>query len=135
MNLALVDTDILSYFFKGDKTVAENFSVYLDLHARVNISIITYYEILSGLEFRKATKQMKSFQNFLPCCNVLPVTETSSEISAKLYSAHRKQGIVIDDIDLLIAGIALENKLSIATNNVKHFGKIKGLKIENWSKA
>lgn len=133
MKPVLVDTDILSYFFKGNPTVADNFSAYLELHSQVNVSIITYYEIISGLEFRKAAKQLKAFQNFLSLCNVLPVTEKSADISAKIYSSHRKHGIVIDDIDLLIAAIAIENKLAIASNNEKHFGKIKGLRVENGS--
>ncbi len=56
-----------------------------------------------------------------------------TDILAKIYSSHRKHGIVIDDIDLLIAGIVIENKLAIASNNEKHFGKIKGLRVENGS--
>lgn len=32
MNRVLVDTDILSYFFKGEKTVAKNFEKYLQYY-------------------------------------------------------------------------------------------------------
>jgi tRNA(fMet)-specific endonuclease VapC len=40
----------------------------------------------------------------------------------------------LDDIDLLIAGVAIENEMIIVSNNVSHFGRIPGLKIENWTK-
>lgn len=40
----------------------------------------------------------------------------------------------MDDIDLLIAGIAIENDMILVTNNERHFGRIPGLKIENWKK-
>jgi tRNA(fMet)-specific endonuclease VapC len=42
------------------------------------------------------------------------------------------KGETIDDIDLLIAGIAIENEMTLVTNNVNHFGRIIGLKLENW---
>ena len=38
----------------------------------------------------------------------------------------------MDDVDLLIASIALSSGCSLVANNVKHFERIKELKIENW---
>jgi tRNA(fMet)-specific endonuclease VapC len=40
----------------------------------------------------------------------------------------------IDDIDILIAGIAIANHLIIVTNNIRDFGKIENLEIRDWSK-
>jgi tRNA(fMet)-specific endonuclease VapC len=61
------------------------------------------------------------------------MTEGSSLLSAERYAALRKKGQMLDDIDLLIAGIALENNLVIVTHNVSHFQRIDGLEIEDWS--
>jgi tRNA(fMet)-specific endonuclease VapC len=47
---ALVDTDILSMFFRGNRAVVSHFQTYLDEHPQINLSIVTYYEILSGLK-------------------------------------------------------------------------------------
>lgn len=49
MNRALIDTDILSYYFKGDAKVVANFQKYLAKYEIIEISLITYYEIMSGL--------------------------------------------------------------------------------------
>ena len=54
MKPAMVDTDILSMFFRNDRNVKAHFSEYLKKHAKINISIITHYEILSGLKHRDA---------------------------------------------------------------------------------
>ena len=54
-------------------------------------------------------------------------------ISSDLYSRLRKTGNPIDDIDILIAGVALSNNLALVTNNEDHFKNIKNLKILNWS--
>jgi tRNA(fMet)-specific endonuclease VapC len=64
----------------------------------------------------------------------LPITDKSARISAELYSSLRMGGNIIDDIDLFIAGIAIENNMILVTNNESHFGRIPGLKIENWKK-
>ena len=134
MNRVLIDTDILSYYFKGDSDVVRNFSNYLDQHELIEISLVTQYEITSGLLANNALKQLAVFQDFVSENIVLPLTEKSVKISAELYSSLRQSGNTVDDIDLLIAGVAIENELTLVTNNENHFGLIPGLKIENWKK-
>jgi tRNA(fMet)-specific endonuclease VapC len=51
---SLVDTDILSFYFKGEQKVVNKFNDYLREFDVINISIITYYEILGGLKFKNA---------------------------------------------------------------------------------
>ncbi|MBW6534307.1 MAG: type II toxin-antitoxin system VapC family toxin [Mariniphaga sp.] len=134
MTRALIDTDILSYYFKGDKTVVENFEIYLQRYDSISISLITYYEIIGGLLAKNALKQLRIFDDFLMDNLVIPLSESSVRISAELYSTLRQSGKIIDDIDLLIAGVAIENEMILVTNNENHFKRIPGLKIDNWSK-
>lgn len=126
----LVDSDILSYFFRGDRQVFLRFSRYAEYFDRINISIITYYEIVSGLKFKGSERKLEEF--VFDSCFILPLTEESVEISSELYSKLRKKGTPVDDIDLLIAGTAINHNLIMVTNNLKHFGKISNLEIENW---
>ncbi len=132
MNRALIDTDILSYYFKGDKIVVENFEKYLDQFDLIEISLITYYEIISGLLAKNALKQLMIFDEFISGNLIVPMTEKSARISSELYSTLRQDGKTIDDIDLFIAGIAIENDMILVTNNENHFSRIPGLTIENW---
>jgi len=134
MNRALIDTDIISYYFKGDTDVIRNFELYLNHFDLVEISLISYYEVISGLLAKNALKQLAVFEDFISENIVLPLTEKSVKISAELYSTLRQSGTLIDDIDLLIAGVAIENEMTLVTNNESHFGRIPGLKIENWKK-
>ena len=132
MNRALIDTDILSYYFKGDKQVCKHFESYLKKWEIIEISIVTFYEIVSGLQAKNAYKQLEQFEQFTTDNLVIPVSEKSASISAKLYAQLKQSGTIVDDIDLLIAGIAIENDMVLETNNQKHFGRIEGLKVENW---
>jgi tRNA(fMet)-specific endonuclease VapC len=133
MNRVLIDTDILSYFLKGDKIVVEKVVNYLESFEILEISLISYYEIVSGLLAKNALKQLKVFEEFVNENLVIPLTEKSCMISAELYSTLKLKGEIIDDIDLLIAGIAIENEMILVTNNTKHFERIPGLIIENWT--
>ena len=62
------------------------------------------------------------------------MTLQSIGISSDAYVKLRNKGFIIDDIDLLIAGIAISNDLILVTNNEKHFNRIENLVVSNWEK-
>jgi len=131
---SLVDTDILSFYFRGDQKVVNKFNDYLREFDVINVSIITYYEILGGLKFKNAERQMKEFEEFVTNNTIIHISEESAKISGNVYADLRQKGITIGTSDILIAGIAIENELTLITNNERHYESIKGFKIENWKK-
>jgi tRNA(fMet)-specific endonuclease VapC len=131
---APLDTDILSLYFRGDSKVVQKVKEYLKEYDQLNISIISYYEINGGLKFKKAERQLKEFEDFVNNNNIIYISEDSAKIAGGIYANLRSKGITIGTSDILIAGIAMENGLTLVTNNEKHFEPIQGLKIENWKK-
>ena len=111
-----------------------NESKSLNEYDHLNISIITVYEILGGLKFKKADKQLKEFETFISNNSILYISEDSAKISSNIYANLRLKGITIGTSDILIAGIALENDLALVTNNERHFEPVPKLRIENWKK-
>ena len=132
MKPVIIDTDIISYFLKGNDKVFLRFQEYLKDFDRINISIITYYEIISGLTFKNAEKQLQIFEEFCSTATIINLSKDSIKVAAEIYANQRKKGKSVDDIDILIAGIAISNDLVLVTNNIKHFGKIDGLEVDNW---
>ncbi len=132
MNPALVDTDILSEFLRGTPKVIENAAMYLQSYDAVNLSIITYYEILNGLLYKDAKKQINRFTDFADLNKILPLTISAAKQAAEISADLKKSGQPIGHTDCLIAGIALTNGMQLVTNNVDHFKRIKGLQIVNW---
>ena len=65
MDRALIDTDILSYYFRGDPVVVKNFQKYLKNFETIEISVVTFYEIMSGLLAKNAFKQLAVFEDFV----------------------------------------------------------------------
>ena len=133
MKPCLLDTDILSLFFRSHPQVVANCNIYLQEYTCLSFSLITYYEILSGLKHRDANKQLENFLAFTRLNRIIPLTKESVIISAEIYAELRKKGTPVDDIDLLIAGIAIANNLVLITHNQKHFGKIGSLELEDWT--
>jgi len=120
-------------FFRNHSEVTARFATCLARHKKMNISIITYYEIISGLKHRDARKKTTSFLDFASKNRVLPLTQQSVTASAEIYAELRKEGKPLDDIDLLIAGIAIANRLVLVTHNKGHFERIRRLEVEDWS--
>lgn len=129
MRKYLLDTNIISYYLKGFESLKEKITENIDL---LSISIISYYEIVSGLQSINAGKRIAEFEKFCELINIINLDKASISASCKIYSALKKSGKLIDDIDILIAGIALSNNLVMVTDNTGHFERIEGLKIENW---
>lgn len=113
--------------------MARSFEHYLKEHPKITISEITYFEILSGLTFKKASKQIEEFEIFITTCEILKLSTASIRASANIYAELREKGITIGTADLLIAGIAQINDLTLVTNNQKHYQPISRLITSNWN--
>ena len=133
MKEVLIDTDILSYFLKGNRKVINKFDDYLRQWPFFNITIITYYEILSGFEKKRAFQQRKQFEELISAHKIFNLTLETVSVSAEVFGELKRTGIEIGNSDLLIAGVALTQKFALVTNNEKHFSQIPGLEIQNWA--
>jgi tRNA(fMet)-specific endonuclease VapC len=125
----LLDTNIISYYLKGIDSLKEKISDNIEV---LSISIISYYEIVSGLQSINAKKRITEFEKFCELIEIINLDKTSILTSCKIYATLKKSGKLLDDIDILIAGIALSKNLVMVTDNAKHFKRIEGLKVENW---
>jgi predicted nucleic acid-binding protein len=134
MKLSMVDTDILSEFLRGNPKVIARFEEHLKEFGIINLSIITYYEILNGLLYKDAKKQLAKFEKFVEFNNVIPLTLRTVRVSATIQAKLRKKGAEIGHTDTLIAGIAIANQMQLITNNTDHFKRVNGLQIANWKK-
>ena len=126
----ILDTDTLSEFIKGNKKVAGNIEKYIG-QEHISLSVITYYEILSGLFYKDARKQLVKFEELISISKVLTLNQASAKVAAGIEAELRKKGEVIGHTDTLIAATAIANELRLVTNNTNHFKRIKGLELTN----
>ena len=134
MKPSMLDTDILSEFLRGNPKVIAKVDEHLKEFGFISLSIITYYEILNGLLYKDARKQLTRFEDFVELNKVIPLTLRTAKIAATIQADLRKKGTEIGHTDTLIAGIAIASEMQLITNNTDHFKRIKGLEIANWTK-
>lgn len=133
MKRVIVDTDTISYFFRGNADVVAKFDEHLKEHGFVCMSVVTYYEVLNGLYFKDAKNQLAQFEKFVDLNEVLPLTTAIAKRSAEIYSDLRKKGRTVGHNDVLIAATAIISDLTLITNNIRHFSRISRLDIDNWA--
>lgn len=128
----LLDTDTLSAILRRNPVVTDRAQNYLRTHQRFTFSIITRYEILRGLKAKRATRQQAAFDRFCAANTILPLSEATIVQATETYADLYRRGALIGDADILIAATAIVEKRDLATNNERHFERIKGLNIDNW---
>jgi len=52
MQKVLLDSNIISYFLRGEPSVITELEKYQESFEQITFSILTYYEIVSGLKYR-----------------------------------------------------------------------------------
>ncbi|MCK6580416.1 MAG: type II toxin-antitoxin system VapC family toxin [Anaerolineae bacterium] len=62
----------------------------------------------------------------------LPFDDDAAEHYARIRAALEFAGMPIGANDLMIAAIALAHNLTLVTHNIREFGRIAGLRIEDW---
>jgi tRNA(fMet)-specific endonuclease VapC len=107
---------------------------YVAIHGALMMSIISRFEILRGLKSKNASTKLAVFEKLSETAIILPLQENTIQIASDIYADLRKRGLIIEDADILIAATALEHNLVLVTNNEKHFARIPGLKLADWTK-
>ena len=128
----LLDTDTIVYNFKGNHAVRQNLERHID--DPMKICVITLMELYYGAYKSKSVAgnlaRIRTIENYF---EIIATGPESAETFGMLKASLEKSGTPLDDFDLIIASCALANNLILVTNNIKHFRRIEGLKLENWT--
>ncbi len=132
MKRCTLDTNIITAFLKNDSRVVERVSDYLEFFDKLTINIISYYEILRGLKDLGNEEKLCRFDNFIQENELVFITKDIIEKAAEIYAYLKKEGNLIEDADILMASTAIVEDLVLITNNLKHFKRVKDLRLDNW---
>lgn len=132
MKKYLLDTNICIYFIKGqfelDKKIKEVGE------QNCFISEMTVAELKYGVENSKKPEELRTIvEAFIPKFFIIPIY-SSLDNYAKEKAKLRRQGLMIDDFDILIGTSAITNEMIMVTNNVNHLSRLDNITIEDWTK-
>ena len=93
---------------------------------------ISFYELMIGLDFNNLVykKEETFYDGLFDNYKNFSLDRNASKKASKISFELQKEGKIIGDFDCMIGGIYLVNGVDkIITRNVKHFEKIKGMKV------
>ncbi len=104
-------------------------------HESLATTQINVFEIIQGIYARnqKTDDELAALEVLLSKLKTLDLTYFSAYHAGKLSGELKRKGLTASAGDLLIAGIAMANKIdTIVTANEKDFSKIPGIKVETY---
>ncbi len=127
----LLDTNILIYAYRH---MGGCFERLRDTPAeRIALCSVNIFELEYGMAQSERPQTMRLFVNELLGRHVmLDLTVQAAKQAGYLRAHLRKLGTSIGEYDLLIAGIALSNGLTLVTHNTNEFSRVPGLQLEDW---
>jgi tRNA(fMet)-specific endonuclease VapC len=88
------------------------------------------YGVANSLTPERNNKALTNFLSGIQILLIFDALDTFATEKARL----RKEGRLVDDFDLLIGSSAIANDLTLVTNNEKHFERLIGIRMTNWTK-
>ncbi len=129
----LLDTNICIYFIKGLYQLDRKINVVGSINCF--ISEMTVAELKYGVENSKTPELLRPIvEAFIPKFAVIPVYD-ALDVYATEKARLRKQGLLLDDFDILIGATAIANKMTMVSNNQKHMSRLAGINLQDWTTA
>lgn len=127
----VLDTNSLICFFKGEGGVGSR--LLATPPAEVAIPTVVLYELELGLaKSSDSTRRRVQLERMLEVATVLPFGLADARAAAKIRAALEAVGTPIGPMDTLIAGVAVANRATLVTRNLREFGRVPGLQVEDW---
>jgi tRNA(fMet)-specific endonuclease VapC len=129
----MLDTNTVSYLVKGQSRKIEA-KLALVLPSDICISVATYAELTYGLKrLPAASKLHLAVAKFVRIITILPWDVAAANEYADIRHSLTARGQPIGEMDMMIAAHAIAIGVTLVTNNVRHFEKIRPpLRLENW---
>ena len=128
----LLDTNICIYVINARPAlVLERFRQ--EPAGQIGISSVSAAELAYGVAKGASTRNEEALRLFLAPLAIVPFNEDVIWTYGKIRTDLEKRGMPIGAMDTMIAAHALSLDLTLVTNNVRDFERVKGLRLENWA--
>lgn len=134
--LFMLDTDTCIFLMRGESQVLATKVQTVPLQQQV-MSAVTFAELAYGVHASASAKRKQNqavLDSFALHLAVLDWPQDAALHYAEIRADLKKRGAQMGAADLMIAAHARVLGAIVVTNNVKDFGRVKGLQVENWCK-
>ena len=127
----LLDTNIVIYTIKNrPRRVRERFTRH---QGQLAISSVTLMELVYGAEkSSQPERNLRDIDGLAARLDVLPYDAAAATHTGQIRAELARQGTPIGPYDQMIAGHARALGLILVSNDAAEFGRVPGLRLENW---
>jgi tRNA(fMet)-specific endonuclease VapC len=129
----MLDTNICIYLIKQKpEKVLRHFKAHSV--GEIGISSITLAELRYGVErSQQVQKNRQALEEFTLPLEIAAFDEAAAEVYGSVRAGLEQAGMPVGSMDMLIGAHALSLGITLVTNNLREFEKIKNLKVVDWS--
>ena len=128
----ILDTDVCIELLRGrspraaDRLASTNTS-------GIGVTTISVAELSFGaMKSDDPSEMVEVLQTFLSPFEIHDFSLAAAARYGEIRADLARRGARIGPLDMLIAAIVLERDETLVTNNTREFGRVRGLRIENW---
>lgn len=132
----LLDTNVISKMVRGRETAyRQNAKLSIAAGNNHSTSVIVKFELEYGAIKgpQPATTREKQSAVLDEMENIYEVDAEDAKIAARIRLELEKRGERIGEYDVLIAAQAIRTESVLVTNNLRHFDRVAGLHVIDWS--
>lgn len=131
--MTVADTSFLIDLMRGDPRAMRRRAELEAGGGAVSVPAVVLYELERGAEGSRAPDaERERMRLVLTARPVLPLDEAAARSAGTIDGALARRGTPIDPEDAMIAGTALARAEPLVTRNIRHFGRIPGLRLETY---
>ncbi len=126
----LIDTDWVIHYLNGHPSIVSRLNSLTDQGCA--LSVVSLAELYEGVYFSSNPPgNEQALEDFLRGASILGIDAETCKIFGQHRGRLRAKGKMVGDFDLLIGATGLRHRLTVLTNNRRHFELIEGLPIES----
>lgn len=133
--LYMLDTDTCIFLMRGDSAALAAKVQAVPLQQQI-MSAVTFAELTHGVQVSAAARRKQNqavLDRLAVYLAVLDWPQDAAQHYAEIRADLKKRGAQLGAADLMVAAHARALGAIVVTNNTKDFGRVKGLRIENWT--
>ena len=129
----IADTSFLIDIMKSDKEAIKKAEEIEKNGNTIAVTSISIFELFVGVTLSiKQDRERYKINRILKGLPIMSFDEDSAIEAGKIFAQKRKNGMLIDPEDSMIAGICSRRNEILITRNIKHFNDIESLRIESY---
>ncbi len=128
----LLDSNVCIHLLNGrHTTLIQRFRQY-DPRQTVLCSMVKAELMRGALRSQRVELNLERLAIFFAPLKSLPFDDSAAEHFARVGAELMKRGTPIGPNDLVIAATALAHQFTLVTHNTAEFGRVPGLRLEDW---